>query len=247
MLEGNLKNNSAFLLPAFTVGIQDGMNPCGFVSALILVLFLARVGHTRKHVFGLGLVFLLSSLVTDYGLSIGMFDFLLTSSIVTGLIRGLYFFLAAGFIVLGGINIFDRLQYEKYFNPQLFKHATPAFLKDTRGGLEAKEKGFFVLVKLILLAVGIGAFVTLLSTIYPQQDFIYIIHSYYLSGGEKSFAYASFVQYSIALVLPQLIAWVAVLFLGEMRARRKVVLYYKGISAALFLSVGIGLGHFLLR
>jgi hypothetical protein len=166
---------------------------------------------------------------------------------VIGLIRGIYFLLAAGFIFLGVVNIWDRIRYEKYFNPQLFKCTTPAFLKDFRQDPKAKKKPFFSLLGMALFAVGAGAFLSLLSAIYPQQEYIYIVHSYYLSGGDELFARASFIQYSIASTLPQLIVWFVVLVLGALRDQRRVILYYKSMSAALFLSVGIGLGYFLLR
>jgi hypothetical protein len=247
MLENNLKNNYAFLLPAFTFGLEDGMNPCNFASALIFVLFLARVGNTRKRIFWLGLLFVFCSMVINYGLTLGVLDRLITPQFFTTFAFVFYLLLAVVFIVLGGVNIFDRVRYEKYFNTQLFKCAVPVFLKDGQGAWAPKKSGFVGLVRAALFTVALGVLLPLLSTLYPQQEYIYIVRSYYMSGGKVGFAHASFIQYSIASVLPLLIAWVGVIFLEKARGRCGVVLYYKGISAALFLAVGIGLGYFLLR
>ncbi|MBN1869435.1 MAG: hypothetical protein JW847_02510 [Candidatus Omnitrophica bacterium] len=249
MGHGHLKNNYAFvLLPAFTVGIKDGINPCGLASALILILYLSWIGYTQKRVFTFGLLFIMASIVTQFGLVQGVFDVFLTAPTSISLFRILYFLMALGFILLGAINIFDRLQYGKFFNTKLFKCKVPAFLRIHEAERTAHKRGnVFRVIGVMLLAVVIGAIVTLFASLYPQLEYIFIIHSYYMAGGDMNFALSSFAQYCVATVLPQIFALIVVLIVGLMREKRKAILYYKSISAALFLSVGIGLLFFLLR
>ena len=245
----NLKQYPSFaFLPAFTVGIQDGINPCGFASALIFILYLSFIGYTQKRVFFLGLLFIVSSGATHFGLAAGLFDFIITAPVVMLFFRIFYFLVAVVFLVLGVLNIMDRWQYRKYFDTGRFKCKVPAFLRDLQSEKPAnKTKKFLIAVKFILLAVVIGFLVTLCGSIYPQRDYIFIVHSYLMAGGDAKFAFLSFAQYGVASVVPLVTVWIAILFLGLARKKIKVILYYKGISAALFLSIGIGLGYFLLR
>ena len=97
------------LLPAFTVGIQDGINPCGFASALIFIMYLSVAGHTQKSIFWLGLLFIVSSVLAHFGLTIGVLDFIIIAPAIVRLLRIFYFLLAATFLILGIFNIVDRL------------------------------------------------------------------------------------------------------------------------------------------
>lgn len=244
----NLKQYSFFaLLPAFKAGLYDGMNPCGFASALLLVLYLSWVGHTQRRVFWLGLMFIASSAITHFLLATGLFDAMITDFTVTLCFQIFYFVLVAVFLILGVFNMMDRRQYEKHFDTGKFRCKVPAFLKSRPGETpESKMKEFLVAVELILSAMIAGIFVTLCASIYPQREYIFIVHSYLMAGGNAKFAFLSFFQYGIASVLPLVIAWFAVFLLGLGRTKTNVILYYKGIAAALFLSVGAGLEYFLL-
>lgn len=245
----NLEQHFSFALPpVFKVGIYDGINPCGFATALIFVLYLSSVGYTQKRVFWLGLLFIVSSVVAQFGLACGLCDFIVTVPFVMLFLRIFYFLLAAIFLVLGVIHIMDRWQYGKYFNTKRFKCKVPVFFNDSQSEKPAasKTKRFLIIIEITLLTIAIGFFMTLCSSIYPQSEYIFIVHSYYMAGGDARFARLSFFQYSFATALPLAVVWIAILFSGLMKKKTKVILYYKGISAALFLSVGIGLGYFLL-
>ena len=245
----NLKQYPSFaLFPAFTAGIGDSINPCGLASALILIMYLSLVGYTQKRVFWLGLLFILFSGLTHFGLAAGFFDYIIATPGVMHTLRILYFLLAAVFLVLGFLNISDRWQYEKYFDTGRFKYKVPAFFETLSDEKPAgKVKKFFIFVRFILFAMGSGFIVTLCSSIYPQDEYIFIVHSYLMSGGNAKFVFLSFFYYSVTANLPLITAWIVILFLGRARKKMKMILYYKGISAALFLSVGIGLGYFLAR
>jgi len=100
----------------------------------------------------------------------------------------------------------------------------------------------------IFLTVLIACAVTLLGSVYPQREYIFIVHSYLSAGGDVPFALWSFFQYSLASVLPLMVVWAGVFGAGsKARGNLKALRLYKVISAALFLGVGIGLGYFLLN
>ena len=235
------------LLPAFKVGVNDAINPCGFATVLVFIYYLSAIGYTQKRVFWFGLLFILSSVAAHFGLTIGFFDPIVTSSLVLLLLRAFYFLLTSAFLVLGVLNIMDRWQYEKYSDVRRFRCKVPAFLKDLENEKPYhKIKTFLVIVEFILLALVVGILVTVCSSLYPQREYIFIVHSYLMAGGNGRFAFASFFQYAVASTWPLVVAWAAVLCLNMARKKKKAILYYKTILSALFLSVGVGLGYFLL-
>lgn len=236
------------LLPAFTAGAYDGINPCGFASVLIFAVYLAYVGHTQKHIFWLGILFVISAILTHYTLAIGMFDAILLLPIALYAIRVIYWFLAASFLMFGVLNILDWWQYKKHFDVTCFRCTLPAYLNDSKSGqIAGIKKKIFTILLFILLAFFVAVTMTIAGSIYPQREYIFIVHSFLMAGGNSKFALLSFFQYSVASVLPLVLIWIVIFFVGcKARGKAKAISYYKGISSALFLSVGIGLGFFLL-
>jgi hypothetical protein len=90
--------------------------------------------------------------------------------------------------------------------------------------------------------------IPLVGTIYPQSEYVFIVHSFFMAGGDKELVQQSFDLYSFAMVLPLMITWLAIwiLTLGKKRGA-KVISYYKGILSALYIATGIGLGYFFLN
>ena len=97
------------LLPAFTAGAYDGVNPCGFATALILMTYLGFVGYTQRRIFWFGLLFILSAALTHFALALGIFDPILTVPVILKIIRFTYWLLAAGFLIFGIMDILDSL------------------------------------------------------------------------------------------------------------------------------------------
>jgi hypothetical protein len=182
-------------------------------------------------------------------LSIGIFDSILTAPNILQMIRIVYWFLVCDFLIFGIFDIWDWLRYKKDFDASRFRSRLPAFLSDPQKG-QVRNVGKRVLfgIQFVLLAFFFAVIMALAGSIYPQRDYIFIVHSYLMAGGDSKFAFWSFFQYSVASVLPLTVVWVVILCVGsKAREKVKVISYYKGISSALYLSVGIGLGVFLLQ
>lgn len=104
------------LLPVFTIGAKDGINPCGIAAVLIFIIYLSRVGRTQRRLAGFGALFIASAVMTHFVLLFGAGDPLLASPVVYGAIRAAYLFLAAVFLVLGVLHISDWRRYRKCFD-----------------------------------------------------------------------------------------------------------------------------------
>jgi hypothetical protein len=236
------------LLPAFTVGIYDGLNPCNFGTALIFLMYLSAIGHTLRQVVWFGFLFLVSSGAMQFLMSLGTFDRILTLPPTLQAICRWYGIVAVIFLFLGVVNILDWWRYKQHGDIGKFRSPLPGFLK---GVHHQKKAGVITQILrnalLVPITMAIASGVTFASAIYPQREYIFILYSYMLAGGNASFALWSFFQYSLASVLPLVLIWAAAFLTGlKGRGHPSVIAYYKGISAALFLSIGIGLGYFVL-
>ena len=236
------------LLPAFTVGVYDSINPCRFASGLIFIIYLSFVGYTQKRIFWLGLLFVVSTVTAHFALTLGLFDSILAMPIVLKAIYLFYWMIAVVLFVLGILNILDWVRYKKYSDTTRFWCRMPAFLDDPQNGQAAtKMKRALLGIQFVLLAFVVAVVMTLTGSIYPQREHIFIVHSYLMAGGDPRFALSSFFQYSVASTLILTATWLIVFLIGfTMRQKTKAIVYYKGIISALFLSVGTGLGYFFL-
>lgn len=243
------KYSSFALYPAFIIGVEDGINPCGFAAALILMLYLSFIGYTRRHIILYGGLLIFSAWLTQFTIAFGFWDYFLTLNGVLFVVQGLYWLLAGIFLVLGILNILDWWRYKKYLDMDCFRVKLPAFFRIRRASRVISQRRKIVLVMgIAILTFLVGEIVALMGSIYPQDEYIFIVHSFFMSGGDRVFVYWSMILYSFAMVLPMIVAWLMILVLVSLKKRNsKVILYYKGVTAALFLSTGTGLGCFLLK
>ncbi len=237
---------SFMLLPAFTVGMYDGVNPCNFASALVFLIYLSIIGKTQRRIFWLGSLFLMIIVATNVALAFGVFDSLMVMPFADKVVTIGYWAFTAAFFSFGFFDILDWGRYKKSSDTALFRRKLPAFLDELYPieSISVKKRILFGAIG-VLVTILIAFGVTLAASIFPQREYVFIVHSFYIAGGDVLFAFWSFFQYSVALTLPLIAIWVIVLFLGRVgRTNAKVISYYKGISSALYLAVGVGLGYF---
>jgi hypothetical protein len=179
----------------------------------------------------------------------GYWDVLLTSSLIIDAINILYLILSVGFITLGILNILDWGGYKKLGSIDSFRIKIPAFSMESRkNNTRIGGKGIAKLIAVILLTAFCGLLLNLMGAIYPQAEYMYIVHSFGVSGGNIDFVNFMFLHYSVAMSLPMIIAWI-VMIVAKFSKTKKLgfVLYFKGIMAALLCASGAGLGYFVIR
>ena len=231
------------LWPAVKNGFFDGLNPCAGAILLIFVMVLSGVGYTGKRIFVFGLLFIGVTIFMHYVSAIGFWDYLWTLPVVTYWVRIVYFVLSCGFCVIGVLDVADRFRYERHGDIRKFRMPLPIFFCATEGGshlstwLRVAILGVSGVV-IILMA----ALLTFASAIYPQSEYVFVLHSHLLSGSNVSLSSRSIFTYSTMMVLPLVIAWLIIFWIGTRKKRNKVlILFYKSILSALFISIGVGL------
>jgi len=237
------------LIPSLTFGVSDGINPCGVTTSLIFFIFLVRVAHTRRQILLLGFVYIIAAGVANYFLLMGAGDIILQGAFIQKMIRILYLVFACVFVLTGVWHFVDWWRYKCANDVKCFRIKLPGFfgqqpcLKTSSKVAAIFRKGLIALVGIIL------AFLTaIMANIYPQSEYIFILHSFMMSGGDLVFVWWSFVLYSLAFILPVIITWVFIIWMSERSlVTGKFVSYFKGVLAAVLIATGIGLGYVFLK
>lgn len=239
----------SLFVPAVMSGLGDSVNPCNFATLLIFIIVLSNIGHTPMRLFLFGGLFIVLAGGIQFLSVLGSWDHFLTLTIALEILCFGYLLIAAAFLFLGVMHALDWWRYKKQCNTECFKLQLPVFFQDKveNHSLNLKQK-IFTITKHTIVVVFVAIFMPFIGAIYPQNEYVFIVHSFLMAGGDKGFAYWSFGLYSFAMVLPLIAAWLVIWFLALRKKRSvKIISYYKGIMAALFFATGIGLGYFFLQ
>ncbi len=235
------------LFPAFWSGIKYGFNPLAMTTILGFILFLSFFGKTRKRVIIFGLFFSAAVMVATFFLALGFSDKFFSIPVFYTSVRRFYLMVSGIFIIFGFVYLMDWVRYQKN------KETSGFFLKEAvflNGPKYIKEK-FTTVFFLVLLSGFFGFILTLLSSFWPQDEYLFALFSFFMSGNDWKFVMSSFAMYSMAFVLPLIIVWVGIIWiLSSSRIRMaltKAVSQRKIIASAVFLSMGFGLGYILLK
>jgi len=250
MVQYNLKGYIfSLLVPAFMSGLGDSINPCNFATLLIFITVLSNIGHTPMRLFFFGGLFIVLAAGVHYLSVFGSWDYFLTLTIALEILTFGYLLLSAAFLFLGAVHALDWLRYKKQRTAECFKLRMPAFFQDkVEGHSLTVRKKIFIMIRDIIAVAFAAILMPFISAIYPQNEYVFVVHSFLMAGGDKGFVRQSFGFYSFAMVLPLIIAWLIIWFLALQKKRSvKIISYYKGILAALYFATGIGLGYFFLH
>ena len=179
----------------------------------------------------------------------GFWDQLLTHPIILDIVRMGYLLIAAAFFFLGIMHILDWWRYKKERDTACFRLKLPVFFQSNIENRPLKWwQKVFAIVGDVGLIVFAAVMMSFIGTVYPQNEYLFIVHSFLVAGGDRGFAFQSFGLYSIVMVLPMIVAWIVVLCLALSKNRgAKIISYYKGILSALLVSTSIGIGYFFLK
>jgi len=240
----------SLLSKAFLAGLGDSFSAGNIATVLIFVLFLSVIGLTGKRVFLLGLLFVGIVGGMQFSSVMGAWDHVITHLFFLNASRFIYLLLAIYFLYLGIVNIADWWKYKKSNDIQRFRLNLPVFLHcgdKPKVSIEGWLKKIFEAVRFILLTVFIAFVGALLALTFPQNEYIFIVHSFMMAGGDKIFVNLSFILYSLAVILPLIALWILIVWIFlKKRGDTKAILYYKLTGAALCLSAGIGIGCYFL-
>ncbi|MBB6479587.1 cytochrome c biogenesis protein [Spirochaeta isovalerica] len=98
---------SLSILPVFTAGLLDGINPCAFSTLIFLLSWLSLAGRSRKEILLTGILFSLSVFVTYYAVGLGAFTALRAGDSLRWISLSLKYIMAAVLIVLAILHLAD--------------------------------------------------------------------------------------------------------------------------------------------
>ena len=240
---------SSYFAAAFKAGLGDSINPCVLASVLIFIMYFSFLGKSNRHIFFLGFLYIFAAVRMQQMIVAGLWDGLLLKPLTQWAINIVYFFVAAAFIARGALYFLDWRAYRFNAGKSRLRLNIPAFLYAVKERtVKSGIRSAFQVVAIAILAFLTGAIFTLMAAIYPQTEYMYIVHSFWASGGDKALVNGMFFYYSMAMALPVITAWAA-LMLGNLsfKGRENTQACCSGVMAALYCSGGLGLGGFVLQ
>ena len=232
-------NNLFSTVPVFYIGLNDAFNPFALAVILCFFVFLAGISKTRMRIFFGGLFFLLTFCVNKALVASSVYDRWLNQDVVTKSLLFIYWFLAAGFVILGILNFWDWWSMKKSKEPRYqFIH-----LRLLTAGSPSSQKGFIKFVGyliFILFCMFSGYLMALLTSFWPEDFTLYLNYFYLMQGNLMELAFASFYLYAVGFAIPLILAWIGVLIYvhpGVNKARQKFNPLMMIMSSAAFLSV----------
>ena len=243
-----VKNSFFEIFSAMKAGFYDGINPCSGATFLLFLVILSWIGYTRKRVLIFGSLFFVSSIFVQYFSAVGLFDYTWIFPVYVFWTRIAYFSLAAIFYVIGFLDFSDRVSFRKHGDIAKFRMPVPEFFLETKNPRQDSSwLNMLVLGFTGILIFLIAGLLNFGSSIYPQGEYIFILHSQLMAGSSGIFTLCSVLLYCIMILFFPIAGWFAIIWMSNgAKKSNGVILFYKNILSALFLSIGIGLSIFFL-
>lgn len=227
-------------LPPLLMGIKEAFNPYALATVLLFLVFLYRIGKSRREILLIGSFFISSALATTLVLSFGILDFLFKSYFFVIFARIFYLALAVIFL-LAGNSLFREWRQNRFQKNQKDDGPLiwPCFLEKEKA-FDKKRMGYIIISSILL-----GFFATFFSSVWPQGYYMFLMFYYWVSQADILLSVLSFVGYGIGFVLPLLITWLTVwMFISSQRLNNflvKASSYVKIIISSIYFSVAISL------
>ena len=161
-------------LAIIIAGLLDGINPCAFSTIVFFMSFLVFAKFSFRRMVVTGIFFILAVFLTYLGLGFGVFVGLEKVRIFVKFSE--YFDISIGMItiLLGIISLYDYFMYKKKGTSEAVILKLPSAIKNTVqssiGSL--RDKGKIGVIKLLIIAFGLGVLVSLLESMCTGQVYV---------------------------------------------------------------------------
>jgi len=160
----------SFGLAAVAVsGLIDGINPCAFATIIFFISYLTLINRKGRDILWVGGMFALSVFLTYFLIGTGALK-MITSLSFLPLVRKIFVLVTAALaLILGGVSLFDYLQFKKKGTTKDAKLQLPPFLKNL---IHSAIRKNVKLSNYILMAAVTGFIVSLLELACTGQIYL---------------------------------------------------------------------------
>ncbi|MCD6134082.1 MAG: hypothetical protein J7J25_00965 [Candidatus Omnitrophica bacterium] len=194
------------LFTVLLAGAIDGINPCAFSCIIFFMAFLSFRGYRKREIFIIGCGFIIAVFLAYLAIGLGIFSFLYKLKVFHRLIKVFYLSTAGVAFVLGGISLYDWLQYGKKNTAQMVLQL-PYRLKQTIhtlihvffGGSQEGRRNF---VGLFIVSFLSGILVSLLEAVCTGQVYLPTITFILQNSTFRFRALMYLLGYNLMFILP---------------------------------------------
>ena len=233
------------VFPAIPAGLSDSVNPTAITTLVIFIALLLNLATSHKSVLIVGSAFIFAVFQFTLLSLLGQFDQSFLSIEVQFLLKKIYLGLAGVFLLLGVIHLYEwyLLRRSNSFNCLIIRWPK-FFFSEEQGADDLNIRGKSFFRKLVLIGLGAGILCAILETVWPPHFFINALYYDFAFAGKGFSVFMAWCMYSLIFVLPLVLALALVYFAsksGKIQTGQAGVVRFKIISAAVFISLGIGL------
>ena len=241
-------------LEVFIQGLRDGFGFLPSINILLFFIFLVVLGRTRGEIVILGFFFLLSIWIAHDFLIFGIFDAALRQKAVFVGIETIYLLLALGLMILGVCHLWDWFCFRK--NSESGHCLINVTWPQKKTSVDVVKFEWSELRRLALkgaIAFFTGLILMVLSSLSVDDYGTFIDFMGWASGGERRRAIELLITHTLAFSIPLICVWILMLAVassGKLSEKMRAVFqtsFSKIIAAAVFLSLGVGLGYTFLK
>ena len=226
-------------IAVLAAGLTDGVNPCAFAAAILLVSLMTTGGRDRRVIFCTGVSFCLAVFLTYFLLGLGAFSILnrLSDHPTADLVLkwGMVLFLA----VLAVISAWDAAIYARHRDPGRIVLQLPDHMKDR---LRTMARSRIRSGGAIVGGFTAGVVVTLIESVCTGQVYLPTLTLLARQDGDGR-TVSMLLLYNLAFVIPLIVVFLAA-FSGASSARladwsRKNVIPAKILLALFFAAMAV--------
>lgn len=202
------------LLAIIGGGLLDGINPCAFSTIVFFLSFLALAGFSFRKIVLIGIFFILAVFLSYLGLGLGAFVWF--ENVRTFAIFSRYFDVTVGglAILLGAASLYDYFRYKRKGTSEGILLRLPRAIKNiihfSIGTL--RNKGASGILKLLLVAFGLGVLVSLLESVCTGQVYVPTLSFMIKMNMMRVKAFLYLLLYNLMFIFPLVVVFLSTLF-----------------------------------
>jgi len=219
-------------------GLIDGINPCAFSTILFLVSMLALLGHDRRRILTVGIVFAATIFLGYLAIGLGLLSAVRSLLVFPVLAAAIRWALVALLVALAVLSIRDALLARQGRTREMTLQLSGDMKRRVHAVMRRRLRGGSIIAGTVL----VGVLVTLFEFSCTGQVYVPVLMHLARTEGDRT-AIGLIILYNVMFILP-LVAVFSAVYAGHAVERiahffsRRLALV-KALLAALFLSFAV--------
>lgn len=242
----------ATILPAFLIGVSDGVNVFAVVNLLIYFILITSFSRSRRQVLSFSMIFMFFYSIYTFTITLGLFDAVFKQINFIETLKHIYSFFGMLFLLISLFNFIDWIKLTKNKKvsnllldiPVVFKIEKPSWI-----GKRTKVRVIFRNIFVTFVFSFMGIMLAICGFIWPQDFELYKEYAFFSAKASSSNSVYFLLVYVIGFVMLLLLSQLLIFWSsGNEKIKNKLndsLSMFKIIVSGLYFAVGLGVIRFI--